>query len=321
MRAFAASGVVFLHSNATVFGIHTEFHGVALFFVLSGYLMCRIRNRSARNFLADRFWRIVPAYWAATALMLWTFNMWTHWPFYHVALSYLFIPHQAPSGLHPVLGVGWTLNFEVYFYVLFGVAIYLNKRFAPLIAAAMVAFFYVMVPLITDSEALRFYYAGSTVWYFVAGIAIYYLDSFVGRLKLKIQLPYWTFPACLALFVVLTIVAALGMSYPMNGSTLAMILPPALFLTGVLAARFGADLKAPFLILLGNASYGCYLLHTIFIELMRHRGIAIDGSIIKTGAILIASWTLAMLWHLTFEKLMPLLRNAIYERDIVRMRA
>lgn len=317
LRAFAATGVVFLHSNATIFGIHTEFHGVALFFVLSGYLMCRIRDRPALSFMADRFWRIVPVYWLATAVMLWTFEMWTYWPIEHTVLSFLFIPHQSPSGLHPVLGVGWTLNFEMYFYVVFAVALSMSRRFAPILAAGIIAGVYFAVPQATDNEAVIFYYGGSYVWYFVAGMAIWYFDEFLARCDLKISLPWWTLPAALLVYVVLTIVAASGLSYPLNGSSLAMLLPPALFAISVVASRFGADLKPLFLIRLGNASYACYLLHTILIELMRHRGVTVDGSLLPTAYIIVTSWIIALFWYLFIEKTIAMMVKSRKQKQML----
>lgn len=304
LRAFAATGVVFLHSNAAVFGVHTEFHGVALFFVLSGYLMCRISNRSAVEFVRDRFWRIVPVYWMATAIMLTTFGMWTYWPAAHIFMSFLFLPHQAPSGLHPVLGVGWTLNFEVYFYTVFALSIFIAKKHAPALAASTIAFVFFATPLVTESEALRFYYGGKSVWFFVAGIGIWYLTEAMARWGVRRNLPKLTLPVALAVYAAASVVSGALWASPEQAFYAAIVLAPSLFLTAVLAAQSGADLKPSFLILLGNASYGCYLLHTILIELMRHRGVAIDGGLSVTLYILLASWTIAILWYLFVERLL-----------------
>ena len=43
--------------------------------------------------------------------------------------SYLFYPYVRPDGWGaPLLGVGWTLNYEVFFYTLFGLLIFLQRR-------------------------------------------------------------------------------------------------------------------------------------------------------------------------------------------------
>jgi exopolysaccharide production protein ExoZ len=309
LRAFAATGVVFLHSHATVFGVHTEFYGVALFFVLSGYLMSRISNRSAREFAIDRFWRIVPAYWLATALMLTTFGMWTYWPAWHVILSFLFVPHVSPGGLHPVLGVGWTLVFEVYFYAIFAVAILINRKFAPVIAAGLVGCIFFTIPAVISSEALNFYYGGRPIWFFVAGIGIWYFtEHFKAAWSRREFKKHW-FAWGLGAYALASVVTGAIWPEPEEAFWAALVLTTLLFSLAVLMAQGGADQKPPYLVLLGNASYGCYLIHTIFIELMRHRGIAIDGSLITTAIILVSSWTLAVVWYLTVEKAIVLLKR------------
>jgi exopolysaccharide production protein ExoZ len=138
LRLFAASGVVLYHTTFNFWGIHTEFFGVALFFVLSGYLMCKVNNRKGLEFATERFWRIVPNYWLAMVALLTFFKTWKRWPIEHTIQSFLFIPHDSIVGMHPVLGVGWTLNMEVYFYLIFTLAILIHQRFAPIIASVAI---------------------------------------------------------------------------------------------------------------------------------------------------------------------------------------
>ena len=61
LRGFAALGVVFYHTDFRLAGDwHTDFSGVAIFFVISGFIMCFITRDDADGFLAKRFIRIVP---------------------------------------------------------------------------------------------------------------------------------------------------------------------------------------------------------------------------------------------------------------------
>jgi peptidoglycan/LPS O-acetylase OafA/YrhL len=47
----------------------------------------------------------------------------------HVLASFVFIPWADSTGLaHPVLGLGWTLNYEMFFYVVFSLALLLPQR-------------------------------------------------------------------------------------------------------------------------------------------------------------------------------------------------
>jgi exopolysaccharide production protein ExoZ len=291
LRAYAASGVVIYHCNAWIAGIHTEFYGVALFFALSGYIMCKIRNRSAWDFAQDRVWRIVPNYWLAMIMMLTALKMWTWWPIEHTLLSFLFVPHDSPAGLYPVLGVGWTLNIEMYFYALFALSILISRRFAPLIAGASIIAMKYGLPYVTDSKPLMFYYTHDYVNYFVYGIAIWYATEWIKDANLR--LPSWTFPVSLAGYSVMVIFNVADPHY----------LVPALFATTVLASNSGADLALRPLVLMGDASYACYLLHTILIEVLRHVGLPVySGTVLMTILILVIAWGLAIGWHLTIER-------------------
>lgn len=133
--------------------------GVDFFFVLSGFIMAWTNwNRFARpsypgEFLARRIARVVPMYWIATTvalvLLLSQPALFSHgqrpvvsW----ILKSYFFVPALSPGGyeLSPLVGLGWTLNFEMYFYLLFAFALVLSRRHALLallgFLAASVAF-------------------------------------------------------------------------------------------------------------------------------------------------------------------------------------
>jgi exopolysaccharide production protein ExoZ len=67
LRALAALAVVFYHTGYLLGGgIHTDFEGVAVFFVISGFIIPRVGYRGSSEFLLHRFIRIVPIYWFAT---------------------------------------------------------------------------------------------------------------------------------------------------------------------------------------------------------------------------------------------------------------
>jgi peptidoglycan/LPS O-acetylase OafA/YrhL len=160
LRAIAAIGVVFTHaitriSTAFPDANHHSFlagsdgqltagdAGVDLFFAISGFIMLHVhRNdfgqaRAPLKFMTRRILRIVPLYWFLTTVALIVLMVapqlfTTHYRGIDLAWitgSYLFVP-IAPPGWNatPVVGVGWTLNFEMFFYLVFACALVLSRK-------------------------------------------------------------------------------------------------------------------------------------------------------------------------------------------------
>lgn len=137
LRAAAALGVLLFH--ATLVAGHPArwgAYGVPLFFVISGFVMVWITDEHSRprRFLADRFRRVVPLYWIATAAAALLFALMNgRLPGLRaIAASILFVPYGQPTLgriYFPVLAVGWTLNYEIMFYLLFAAALLLPRRF------------------------------------------------------------------------------------------------------------------------------------------------------------------------------------------------
>jgi exopolysaccharide production protein ExoZ len=109
--------------------------GVDLFFVISGIVIAAVtaRNfgnpRAAVTFLYHRLARIFPIYWIYTTLTLIArhyASLPTGGPL-HILASYLLIPTHRPM----LLLQGWTLTYELYFYLVFFLLLLLPKRLAP----------------------------------------------------------------------------------------------------------------------------------------------------------------------------------------------
>jgi exopolysaccharide production protein ExoZ len=111
--------------------------GVILFFVISGFIMVVVTGEgrfSPTGFLRRRFIRIVPMYWGATllaaglALLAPQLFKTTVYDTGHLVLSLLFVPFFNPvsGSIHPLYKLGWTLNYEVFFYLCFAVLAFLG---------------------------------------------------------------------------------------------------------------------------------------------------------------------------------------------------
>jgi len=108
--------------------------GVWTFFVISGFIMLHVSWRrfgndgQATRFLRDRAIRVFPIYWILTIAYAAFAKEAT--PIANIIKSLLFFPH--PDALdgqpYPVLALGWTLNYEVMFYGIFGLGLLFSAR-------------------------------------------------------------------------------------------------------------------------------------------------------------------------------------------------
>jgi len=232
--------------------------GVDIFFVISGlviYLSTRDKTIEPRQFLLNRVLRIVPAYWFYTLAMAGLLLVASRWmphqefDWHHLLLSLLFVPAENPGGygLYPTLNVGWTLNFEMFFYLLFGLAFLVRQRHQLLL---------VTVALLLVSEVLgrlgvlsRFY-NNDIIYEFLLGIGLGVLYR-RGLIREGIWMP-------------LALLAVAGYAiYHLDASQrlLHWGLPSALVLAFVsLEPLFAGNrlLKA-----LGDCSYSVYLIHVL----------------------------------------------------------
>lgn len=172
LRFAAAAAVVLTHcaSGKFLFGAF----GVDIFFVISGYIITKVmRRREAAAFIKDRFSRIYPIYWICLIPLViagWDGNFArlltsiTLWPVF--------------DGFHrSFLEVGWTLHFEMLFYI--GAALVLWRRaLLPLLLAGYGLA--LAVGLITDQPVLGF--VGSPmILEFLIGVGIALLPTTQAR--------------------------------------------------------------------------------------------------------------------------------------------
>jgi exopolysaccharide production protein ExoZ len=158
LRALAALFVVGFHSTLL---LHDNFApnftpwnngngGVDLFFVISGFIMI-VSSRPLigaangwRRFIGLRLARIVPMYWLATLAKLLLVAVLpgaarhTYLTPWNIIASFLLLPSFDGAGLiRPVLPIGWTLSFEMLFYLFFAAALFFSLDPVRAVGAAM----------------------------------------------------------------------------------------------------------------------------------------------------------------------------------------
>jgi exopolysaccharide production protein ExoZ len=193
LRALAAAAVMIFHvsfdigRNVSPPGSLPDFGqgaaGVDLFFVISGFVMVYSseglfgRPRASLTFLLRRIARIVPLYWVMTTIMLAYvlargFGRSDASPTLALA-SYFFIPYWRPSGvIDPLYGIGWSLNYEMFFYVVFAVALVARREIAVAIVGAFLGAFVVAVSLNGHFPRQIAYWANPRILEFVFGMGV-----------------------------------------------------------------------------------------------------------------------------------------------------
>ena len=249
--------------------------GVDIFFVISGFVMTissaplRASRHAARIFLARRLERIVPMYWLATAVKLALLlavpslalnALGTPW---HVIASFLFLPSRNPEGhFDPVLVVGWTLNFEMAFYVLFACALALRAPLLKFVAPILIAI--ALLPLAgprLSALGAAGFYTNSIVTEFLLGILL------ALNLKHIQKLPHVVaWPLALAAFYVLCTWVYPNFS-PWRGLLWGVAATAVVASALALEPRFG-NATPRWLLTLGDASYAIYLLHGFALPLV-----------------------------------------------------
>ncbi|WP_443747233.1 acyltransferase family protein [Asticcacaulis solisilvae] len=112
--------------------------GVQVFFAISGYIMVATtwerfaQPRSPGKFAEARIKRIVPTYYIATliALPVLIFLAGQSFTPANFVRTFLFLPDPSSKGgdsMNPILQVGWSLNCEMFFYVIFTIGLFFRR--------------------------------------------------------------------------------------------------------------------------------------------------------------------------------------------------
>jgi peptidoglycan/LPS O-acetylase OafA/YrhL len=332
LRAFAALCVVFYHITSEAgldLGINIGTRGVDIFFVISGFIITYASSRSAEQFFTRRLIRIVPFYWAATlavfAIVAVLPNLFrsTKPDLVQLICSLFFIPRETDyAGLFPTLILGWSLNYEMYFYVAFAVALAISARWAPVLCSAIIAAVLLAIDASGATHPSVTFYARGLVFEFVFGIAAFYAVRWIGRHReamppRTVGIPLLFLAAAAACVVLAAIEHAGGYGLPRQ---LSSGVPAFFVVTAMILVEeiYAVSTRNRTLYLVGEASYILYLIHpyivygllrTVFKHADGYGTVTIAGLI---ALLLAISTAIAVAIHLVFEKpLMEALRKRL----------
>ncbi|MFC0219988.1 acyltransferase family protein [Pseudochelatococcus lubricantis] len=157
--------------------------GVDIFFVISGFIMwltTRGRPQTPLVFYRRRFRRIVPLYWLMTAFIVSVLLLAPDLLYsarldpWHVLASFAFIPYPNPATgtMEPLLIPGWTLNYEMFFYLLFGAALLIPDRGRVIAVSVLLCAIVSLQALNPSPDTLLSFYTSSIILEFLLGIWI-----------------------------------------------------------------------------------------------------------------------------------------------------
>ena len=143
-----------LHASSQwrLFTIHYRYWGagVDLFFIISGFIMFHTTSETfcqpnaSRSFIRRRVIRIVPLYWLYTTgvvlLLAFAPRLFasTQFDWLNVISSYFFLLSKNSAGqIGTVMQTGWTLCFELYFYLLFAILLNFPRKYFLILIGAI----------------------------------------------------------------------------------------------------------------------------------------------------------------------------------------
>jgi exopolysaccharide production protein ExoZ len=259
LRGISAFAVVYFHLYQT-----TGQQGVAIFFVISGFIMIDIMNKKHRTpleFFKARFLRVAPLYYLLTILTL-ALGLGYDPTFQRLLQSLTF------TALGSVLPVGFTLTYEFIFYTLVSISILFFKKM-------IYKLIFLSLSLSIGDSILNYilvsknYEYGNYFWFFIFGMIVYELYN----QKEKIS-KHYTIDFLLILLFTISIIFLflgryLGFDYynDVNHNMVNNLIPSFLIvLCGLMLESRNKIFNSKFLLLLGNASYSIYLTHYIIIH-------------------------------------------------------
>jgi exopolysaccharide production protein ExoZ len=295
LRFFAAALVVVSHATQAydirVLGgdgssyWHFGTFGVDVFFVISGFVMASATRdyesgwQSALYFFKRRLIRVVPLYWFFTSvkvilvLAIPALSIKELPTVFHVVSSYLFIPFGGGGGDYwPVLSVGWTLNFEILFYLCFAISVAIFHS-RVLGVALLFLFIFVFASVVFNETAFSFY-KNSILFEFLFGMLIGERAEKISRFGER-----FIFGKLIALVLIFFACFAVFLS---DGSMRGLFwgVPAAVVVIGgVLLEKFIGGRLASIFQAFGDSSYSLYLSHAFTVPVV----IIVASSLLPLG--------------------------------------
>lgn len=249
--------------------------GVDIFFCISGFIMVLTTTNGesgalgASVFLRKRLARIYPTYWAWTLitialpfLLYFKTDLLSGYSSTYLASNILLIPIEREGNgvFSPIIGQGWTLQFEMFFYVAFAMGIYLTgAKKAPLFASYSILSLFILSILEDLPSEIEYIVGNEVILNFATGIA-------AGAIYLSCRNREVNQRALLIGMAAAAVYAIYAVQKPPFDSRFLTFGLPAFIIVFLSAFRSSKkSSKRSLTIFLGEASYTIYLCHMVFV--------------------------------------------------------
>lgn len=318
LRAAAAFSVIFHHISF----IERGAFGVDIFFCISGFIMMYVTEMNTEHFFAKRLIRLAPLYYfitfitfAGIIIMPQLFDRTTADPVMFIK-SLFFIPYSIDGVIQPLVRVGWTLNYEMFFYFIIWISIRISKKYRALTASLIIFILVVCGKMSSTGNVLVRFWTDSIMIEFIYGMLAYEIHRYVSvrysRLNTAVRLPLFCLAVCT--YIILWVVGYDNISQGAD-RFLTFGIPAFIIFNCIFISCYGIKLPA-FFVWLGDISYSVYLIH-YFIIRFYNRYICPDG-ICDLRAVFFALCAVAVIicagavsYTLFEKKLNTYLRNKI----------
>lgn len=259
----------------------TSFHigaaGVDTFFVISGFIMCHITDNDDKDglrFFKRRLARVAPAYWIITSMIALVMLVFPtifrtsefSVPLYFASLAFLGWPNAATGDAQPLLLIGWTLNYEFFFYSLFAVIMSFTRK-NRISVISIIFIILISIGLIIKFEnPVTDFYTNTIVIEFIFGMFLWKINK-IGLLK-DAYVGYSFI--LISIFIFISVDRTIWVERDSLLRPLYWGVPGSILVAGVLCLESGRKIRRyKFLYNLGDASYSIYLSHIITLGVVR----------------------------------------------------